>query len=216
MYHHLNSPVFLGACWTEALREGGAGQHRQCMRSPRILHIKKCLPLKCYIHFTCLSYLSCVFVFVCWAASCRLCRHCCLSSCCVPAAHRCQAENSRRSGNSLSTSWDLACLCLDSTVLKRTTIEKNTGLYVCLSFSGCTIFNPQFFSHCLYSFLCGIIRPQICYAVTSLNRILNLRCKHKIEKKKWYRYDHQDGASKLVNKSGSILIDFIMSSDMVL
>uniref|UniRef100_A0A3Q3EHJ8 Secreted protein n=1 Tax=Labrus bergylta TaxID=56723 RepID=A0A3Q3EHJ8_9LABR len=34
--------------------------------------------------FTTSCYLSCVWVCACWAASCTLCRRCCLSSCCAP------------------------------------------------------------------------------------------------------------------------------------
>lgn len=82
--------------------------------------VRTCSPLKWWTHHEGVAYLSCVCVFVYWASSCRLCRRCCLSSCCAPAAHRCQAGNSRHSGSSPSMSWDLACLCRDGTALKWT------------------------------------------------------------------------------------------------
>lgn len=122
MHHHLNSPVFPGACRTAAaLREDRTLlSHEVCLRTREEI-----------IHFKDVSYLSCVCVFVCWASSCRLCRRCCPSSCCAPAAHRCRAENLRHSGNSPSMSWDPVCLCLDGTVLKWTCVQTCIGLYVC-------------------------------------------------------------------------------------
>lgn len=69
------------------------------------------------------AYLACVCACVCWAASCRPWRHCCLSSCSVPAARRHQAKNSRHSGSSLSMSLGPGCLFLDGIVLQQTSKE---------------------------------------------------------------------------------------------
>lgn len=129
MYRRLNSPVFLGTCWTTAaLREedravtwGLSDNMSGCVYLWRWIPLLK-------IQFKGASYPSCACVFgCCWEASCRLCRHCCLSSCCTPAAHRCQAESSMHSGNSPSTSWDPVCLCLDGTALKWTSGQKKRG-----------------------------------------------------------------------------------------
>lgn len=70
-----------------------------------------------------LLYLFDVCFFESWAASCRPCRRCCPSSGCAPAAHRCQAESSGRSGSLPSMFWDLACLCRDGTDLKGTNTD---------------------------------------------------------------------------------------------
>ena len=120
LHHHLNWPASPCACWTAAL------QGNRSARELSETHLKWC---RC---FTCMSYLSCVGVPVCWAASGTLCRHCCLSSCCAPAAHRCQAESSTHSGNLPSMSWDLACLRLDGSVLKPTSMGTKTGPILCV------------------------------------------------------------------------------------
>lgn len=103
---NMNPPAVLWICWPTGALSRDEGL---CHTRPRVV----------WLNSPRASHLSCVCVFACWAASCRPCRRCCLSSCCTPAAHTRQEENSRHSGSLPSTFWGRACFCRGGIALRR-------------------------------------------------------------------------------------------------